>query len=73
MLTGDENIVDINAVVQWQVDPGRPEFYAFNIQDPPGTVKAVAESAMREIIGRRNIQPILTTDRVQIENEVAPD
>ncbi len=70
MLTGDENIVDINAVVQWQVDPANPEFFAFNIQDPPGTVKAVAESAMREIIGRRNIQPILTTDRVQIENEV---
>jgi modulator of FtsH protease HflK len=70
MLTGDENIVDINAVVQWQVNPAAPENYAFNIQDPPGTVKAVGESAMREIIGRRNIQQILTTDRVQIETEV---
>lgn len=70
MLTGDENIVDINAAVQWQIDPGRPEFYAFSIQDPRGTVKAVAESALREIIGRRNIQPILTTDRAQIETEV---
>lgn len=70
MLTGDENIVDIDFIVQWQIDPAAPENYVFNIQDPPGTVKAVAESAMREIIGRRNIQPVLTTDRGQIETEV---
>jgi membrane protease subunit HflK len=70
MLTGDENIVDIDVIVQWQVDPAQPEDYVFNIQDPPGTVKAVAESAMREIIGRRNIQPVLTTDRAAIETEV---
>lgn len=70
MLTGDENIVDIDVIVQWQIDPAAPENYVFNIQDPPGTVKAVAESAMREIIGRRNIQPVLTTDRAQIETEV---
>ncbi|HEV7335063.1 membrane protein [Bosea sp. WAO] len=70
MLTGDENIVDIDVIVQWQIDPGAPEAFVFNIQDPPGTVKAVAESAMREVIGRRNIQPVLTTDRAQIETEV---
>ena len=70
MLTGDENIVDIDVIVQWQIDPGAPEAYVFNIQDPPGTVKAVAESAMREVIGRRNIQPVLTTDRAAIETEV---
>lgn len=69
MLTGDENIVDIDVIVQWQIDPAAPENYVFNIQDPPGTVKAVAESAMREIIGRRNIQPVLTTDRAAIETE----
>jgi membrane protease subunit HflK len=70
MLTGDENIVDIDVIVQWQIDAAAPENYVFNIQDPPGTVKAVAESAMREIIGRRNIQPVLTTDRAAIEVEV---
>ncbi|MGN6095538.1 MAG: FtsH protease activity modulator HflK [Bosea sp. (in: a-proteobacteria)] len=70
MLTGDENIVDIDFIVQWQIDPAVPENYVFNIQDPPGTVKAVAESAMREIIGKRNIQPVLTTDRGAIETEV---
>lgn len=70
MLTGDENIVDVDVIVQWQIDPVVPENYVFNIQDPPGTVKAVGESAMREIIGRRNIQPVLTTDRGAIEAEV---
>ncbi len=70
MLTGDENIVDIDVIVQWQIDPAAPENYVFNIQDPPGTVKAVAESAMREVIGQRNIQPVLTTDRAAIETEV---
>lgn len=70
MLTGDENIVDVDVIVQWQIDPVAPENYVFNIQDPPGTVKAVGESAMREIIGRRNIQPVLTTDRGAIEAEV---
>jgi membrane protease subunit HflK len=70
MLTGDENIVDVDVIVQWQIDPVSPENYVFNIQDPAGTVKAVAESAMREVIGRRNIQPVLTTDRGAIETEV---
>ncbi|SIQ25977.1 MULTISPECIES: FtsH protease activity modulator HflK [unclassified Bosea (in: a-proteobacteria)] len=70
MLTGDENIVDIDFIVQWQIDPAAPEDYIFNIQDPPGTVKAVAESAMREVTGKRNIQPVLTTDRGAIETEV---
>ena len=57
MLTGDENIVDIDFIVQWQIDPAVPENYVFNIQDPPGTVKAVAESAMREIIGKWSAAP----------------
>jgi membrane protease subunit HflK len=70
MLTGDENIVDIDVIVQWQIDPGRPENFVFNIQDPITSIKAVAEGAMREVIGRRNIQPVLTTDRAQIETEV---
>ena len=44
--------------------------YLFNIQQPEGTVKAVAESAMREVIGRSNIQPILTGARQNIETAV---
>jgi modulator of FtsH protease HflK len=70
MLTGDENIVDIDFSVQWQINPAKAEDYAFNIVDVPASVKAVAEGVMREVIGRRNITQILTTDRSAIEAEV---
>ena len=70
MLTGDENIVDIDFAVQWQVNPAKAADFVFNIQAPEASVKAVAEGAMREVIGRRNIQAILTTDRGAIETEV---
>jgi membrane protease subunit HflK len=68
MLTGDENIVDVDFSVIWRIKPkeGLGE-YLFNIQNPEGTVKAVAESAMREVIGRSDIQPILTGARQNIE------
>jgi modulator of FtsH protease HflK len=70
MLTGDENIVDVEFSVFWLIKPGGAGDYLFNIQRPEGTVKAVAESAMREIIGRDNIQPILTGARQAIETSV---
>jgi membrane protease subunit HflK len=67
MLTGDENIVDINYSVFWVIkDAGK---YLFNVQDPQGTIKAVAETAMREIIARKKIQSILTQGRTDIETE----
>jgi membrane protease subunit HflK len=69
ILTGDENIVDIDFNVQWQISPTSPQSFVFNMQDPVGTVRAVAESTMREVIGRRNIQTILTVDRQAIEQE----
>ena len=69
MLTGDENIADVKFRVIWQIDPERPEDYAFNLASQPETVKAVAESAMREIVGQRQIQKILTSDRQDIERE----
>jgi membrane protease subunit HflK len=70
MLTGDENIADVKFVVIWQIDPVNPEDYAFNIASQRDTVKAVAESAMREIIGRSKIQNILTAERKVIEPTV---
>lgn len=70
MLTGDENIADVKFVVIWQIDPVRPEDYAFNIANQRETVKAVAESAMREVIGRSQIQRILTAERKVIEPAV---
>lgn len=72
MLTGDENIVDVDFTAFWKIKPGPGEAgkFLFNIQNPEGTVKAVAESAMREVIGRSNIQPVLTGARQNIENAV---
>src|SRR5213083_1531806 len=70
MLTGDENIVDVDFTVLWRIKPGGVSDYLFNIQNPEGTVKAVAESAMREVIGRSQIQPILTGARQTIEGGV---
>ena len=67
MLTGDENIVNIDFSVFWVIkDAGK---FLFKIQDPEGTVKAAAETAMREVIARSEIQPILTEGRSRIEIE----
>jgi membrane protease subunit HflK len=71
MLTGDENIVDVDFAVFWVVKAqGGAGAYRFNIQNPEGTVKAVAESAMREVVGHSEIQPILTGARQNIETAV---
>ena len=67
MLTGDQNIIDIDFTVQWKVsDAGK---FLFNIRDPEATVKIAAESAMREIIGRTDIQPALTEARGEIQRK----
>jgi membrane protease subunit HflK len=70
MLTGDENIVDVDFSVLWLVDARRPQDFVFNLRAPEVTIKAVAESAMREVIGKREIQPILTGARLEIERAV---
>ncbi|HEY2885753.1 MAG TPA: FtsH protease activity modulator HflK [Rhizomicrobium sp.] len=68
MLTGDENIIDINFTVFWVVkDAGD---YLFKVEDPDATIKAVAESAMREVVGRSQFESILTQDREAIQIEV---
>lgn len=69
MLTGDENIIDINAAVFWRIrDAGA---FLFATRNPAITVKSAAESVMREVIGRTPIQPALTDARAQIEAAVA--
>ena len=68
MLTGDENIVDIDFDVVWNISD--PALYLFNLEDPPGTIRAVAESAMREVIGRSQLAPILNRDREVVAEEV---
>jgi len=72
MLTGDENIVDINFTVFWVIKDAAS--FLFNVENPDsqldGTIKAVAESAMREVVGKNQIEPILTQNREPIQNEV---
>ncbi|MFD0857467.1 FtsH protease activity modulator HflK [Roseovarius aquimarinus] len=61
MLTGDENIVDIDFQVVWNIsDPAK---LLFNLRDPRATIRAVSESAMREIIAQSQLAPILNRDR----------
>ena len=61
MLTGDENIVDIDFQVVWNIND--PAQFLFNLRDPRPTIRAVSESAMREIIAQSDLAPILNRDR----------
>lgn len=68
MLTGDENIVDIDFQVVWNITD--PQQYLFNLANPPQTIEAVAESAMREIIAQSELAPILNRDRGAIADRL---
>jgi membrane protease subunit HflK len=68
MLTGDENIVEIYFVVFWRIKDAQK--YLFNIKNPDITVKDVAQSAMRDVVGQSNIQPLLTGARQKTEQSV---
>ncbi|WP_170412047.1 FtsH protease activity modulator HflK [Ruegeria atlantica] len=61
MLTGDENVVDIDYQVVWNIND--PAKFLFNLRDPRQTIRAVSESAMREIIAQSELAPILNRDR----------
>lgn len=61
MLTGDENVVDIDFQVVWNISD--PAQFLFNLRDPRQTIQAVSESAMREIIAQSDLAPILNRDR----------
>lgn len=67
MLTGDENIVDLSFTVQWHVSDAAK--YLFRVRDPADAVKAVAESAMREVVGRNKLRDILTNGRGQVQTQ----
>jgi membrane protease subunit HflK len=68
MLTRDQNIVDIEFQVVWNItDPAK---YLFNLADPTDTIKAVSESAMRDIIARSELAPILNRDRGVIASDL---
>jgi membrane protease subunit HflK len=69
MLTGDENIVDINLTVLWVIDAKHVQNYLFNIRNPEQTVKSVAEAAIREIVGRTPIAAVLAEGRGKVETD----
>jgi len=69
MLTGDEQIVDVDFSVTWRVS--NPSRYLFNLRDPESAVKAIAESAMREVIGKTPLEAVLTTGRGRVQIEAA--
>ena len=68
MLTGDENIVDIDFQVVWNIRD--PREFLFNLRDPQETIRAVAESAMREIIAQSELAPVLNRDRASIASRL---
>jgi membrane protease subunit HflK len=71
MLTGDENIVKLQFIVQYRIKP-EPEGardFLFNLSDPPATLRDAAEAAMREVAGRTKIDDVLTEGRLKVEQE----
>lgn len=68
ILTGDQNIVDVEYQVVWNIS--RPDLFLFNLAEPDRTIQAVAESAMREVIARNELKPILSRDRAVVAEEV---
>jgi modulator of FtsH protease HflK len=68
MLTGDENVVDLDFDVFWKVADA--EKYLFEVKDPQNTIKAIAESAMREVVGNNKIETVQTEGRVVVQQEV---
>ncbi|HYD72895.1 MAG TPA: FtsH protease activity modulator HflK [Candidatus Binatia bacterium] len=68
MITGDRNIVEIHFRIYYNIKNVRD--FVFNVREPDQAVRAVAESAMREVIGRRLLEPIITTERGAVEEGV---
>lgn len=65
MLTGDQNIIDADFIVQWRIDDAGK--FLFNIRDPETTVKAAAESSMREVIGQTPLEAAMTDGRIEVQ------
>lgn len=65
MLTGDENILDLDFTVRWKIADARA--YLFNVKNVPDTIKNVSESAMREVIGSRPIDDALTGNKQEVQ------
>lgn len=71
MLTGDQNIVDIEFQVVWNIND--PAKFLFNLKDPEDTIRAVAESAVRDIVARSQLAPILNKNRGEVETSLTTE
>lgn len=69
MLTGDENIVNVQFSVQYRIKD--PVLYLFNVLNPTEMVRSAAEAAMREVIGNNKIESVITDGKLQIQNDAA--
>lgn len=67
MLTGDENIVDINLTIVWRIKNAKD--FLFNMREPEATVRVAAQSVLREIVGQSQMMPIISGDRGKVEDD----
>ncbi len=67
MLTGDENIVDINLTIVWRIKNAQD--FLFNMREPETTVRVAAQSVLREIVGQSEMMPIISGDRGKVEDD----
>ncbi|MBI2915074.1 MAG: FtsH protease activity modulator HflK [Firmicutes bacterium] len=67
MLTGDENIVTADVIVQYRIKDAKE--YLFNVKDPDRSVRAAAEAALRQVVGRHTIDDVLTTQKFELQEE----
>jgi len=70
MITEDENIADIQFSVFWKVKTNSPQNFILNVRDPEQTVRMVAESVMREVVGKSALQSVISTERDVVQSEV---
>lgn len=71
MLTRDENIVSVGFTVSWAINPVRPQDFVFNIAQQQDMVRAVAESVMREVVGRNNAEDVITRGQAILQLEAS--
>ncbi|MEL6257815.1 MAG: FtsH protease activity modulator HflK [Pseudomonadota bacterium] len=70
MLTQDENIADIEFTVKWKVKADEPQNFILNVKEPEQAVSMVAESVMREVVGKSLLQPLITNERDPVAQQV---
>jgi membrane protease subunit HflK len=67
MVTGDLNAVLVEWVIQYRIE--RPDHYLFNVRDPDATLRDASESVMREVVGDRTVDEVITIGRQEVEDE----